>query len=95
MVSTAPTVLESKKRRYQQYSDSGSVPVWLAVFVADTISGSGLTAIQTLAGDVSQLDPAPFQRIVIGNFVAGIIIDSERSEYCSVSSGRVAIKRSE
>lgn len=88
MVEVASAVLERKRRRYEEYSDGNTVPVWLAAFVTDTISGVGLTAIQKLASDVDELDPAPFQRVLIGNFVAGILIDSTGAVYRSVSGNR-------
>lgn len=93
MVKAAPTVLESKTRRYAEYSDNSTVPVWLGAFVTDTISGVGLTAIQKLASDVDQLDPGPFQRVMIGNFVAGILIDSTGAVYRSVSGKQTLLRR--
>ena len=93
MVKAAPTVLDSKKGRYLEYSDGNTVPVWLAAFVTDTVSGVGLTAIQKLATDVDQLDPSPFQRVLVGNFVAGILVDSAGAVYRSVSGNRTLLRR--
>lgn len=87
-VDAAPAVLESKKKRYDDYSDNGAIPVWLAIFITDTISGTGMTAIQTLREDICQLAPDPFQLLMIGNYVAGILIDqhSNVAEYRSIST---------
>ena len=79
IVNAAERILVDKKLKYPSYSDNGTVPVWLAVFVADGISGVGLTAIQTLSENVHSLKPDPFDRLLIANHVAGLRIDRDPS----------------
>lgn len=91
-VEAAPVVLASKKSKYSDYSDDGTVAVWLAVFMSDGISGVGLTAIQILSEHVERLEPSPFARLMIANHVAGLTIDQDKAKpaiYQSLSGYRV------
>jgi len=77
IVDAAAPILASKIAKFDDYSAGGTIPVWLAIFVGDGISYKGLTAIQKLAHSELRVDPGPFDRLLVGNYVVGFYINRE------------------
>lgn len=87
VIAASSDTLRDKKGKHSDYSDNGQHDVWLAIFVSDGVSYVGLTAIQEMADNAANLDPHPFERLMIGNHVAGVLLDSKQrfAIYRSVS----------
>ncbi len=61
-----------KAAKVSEYSDGGTVPVWL-VFAAQSLKQKflALSLVNHLAG-VNMVDPAPFERVLVGCYAAGV-----------------------
>lgn len=95
ILAAVPTVLANKSHKIAGYSDGGLYPVWLAVFMADGISYSPLSALQELRHCVPDPTEYPFERILIGLSTAGILLErdiSKRSYYNSLSEYHGAVQ---
>ncbi len=96
ILNSVPRVVGKKSRKHQDYSDDGTVPVWLASFARDQAGGLGLTAIQELKRTARDIVVEPFERIMIANAVAGLLVNSDRATpaiYRSLSVERCEISR--
>jgi hypothetical protein len=81
VIDRSSGIVVNKKGKFSDYSDGGRYPVWLAAFVADGISGAGLTAIQEIAQNVKDLEILPFQRLMIANYgVAGLVVEANTAK---------------
>lgn len=78
ILASVPVRIAAKAAKHFDYSDGGAVPVWLAVFARDEAAGYNLTAIQELARTAKEVTVEPFERLMIANTVAGLLVDANR-----------------
>jgi hypothetical protein len=78
-----PIIME-KRTKFADYSDGK--PVWLVLYV-DTRLFYPLGVINSLRGETS-FDPAPFERVMLGCFTAGVIFEeaNRRPQYSSLTT---------
>jgi len=96
ILDSVPVMLAKKAAKYDGYSDGGTIAVWLAVFARDEASGYNLTAIQELKRTAKAITVEPFERLMISNAVAGLLVDADRTHpsiYRSLSVPRCEIAR--
>ena len=69
-------IFAQKIEKYDDYSDGGTVPVWLAMYVNTTfkIPYGDIEAIMQ-----REIDPAPFQRLILGSLTIGAAFPRKRS----------------
>jgi hypothetical protein len=96
ILDSVPVQLAKKAAKYGGYSDAGKVPVWLAVFARDEASGFNLPAIQEMMSNAKSIEVEPFERLMVANMVAGLLVDADRSRpavYQSLTVSRREVPR--
>ena len=96
ILASVPVMMAKKAAKHEDYSDAGSIPVWLAVFARDQASGLNLAAIQELKRTAKDITVEPFERLMVANTVGGLFVDADRSHpaiYQSLSVSRCEMPR--